>query len=269
MKFIALFFLLTITLSAQTVSRTELRNTNGVLNTRISTNATAVNARQAATESTNATQTSGINAANATNAAQTIAIAGKQTGSITLSNFVAYLVANGVTNIAAGTNAVLYVANGTLIINGTGSGTGSAFETNNIDVLGVVTNLLADHIDTETFFVGVLIPTNTVYISRTNFAVSNATNYVADFTKSEQTITVAGGINFLHGTNLWANATNAYVCFSLMNFSGSDRTLSIPAAWRRTLNFPTILTNGTVTQLALKNYGGLSQSNILAAAAQF
>lgn len=186
MKIIALIILLTVTLaSAQNISRTEVRGMTNTLHLRVNaannTNATqttaiaaaastnaantsginaanATNAAQtvaiAAANDTNATQTAAIAAANTTNAAQTIAIARTQNGSITLSNFLAYLIANGVTNIASGTNTVLYVANGTLVINSQPSG-----RTNLIDVLAV-TNLITENFYADFFGVGTLVVTN-------------------------------------------------------------------------------------------------------------
>lgn len=203
-----------------------------------------------------------ISRINAATASLTATIKPLQFGSIPLSNFVSFLTANGITNIAGGSNAVLSVINGTLVISGTG------FATNNIRVLQG-TNLQFEIADFDFFNVGVLIPTNTVYIASTNTTTGNGTNFVADFNYSEQIITVTNAVNFLHGTNLWMGPTNAYLTIALLNFSGANQTLAIPAAWKESLNFPTLITNGTILELKLKNYGGLSPSNILAGATQF
>ena len=60
------------------------------------------------------------------------AIAAKQSGSITLSN----LIAMGITNIVAGTNAIIYTNNGTLVVNGTGGGGSQTPWTSDIDADG-------------------------------------------------------------------------------------------------------------------------------------
>lgn len=287
MKIIAFILLLTSSFAlAQNISRTELRASNTVVNARISTNATVVNARNAAAEVTNATQTAGITAANVTNAAQTVAIDlandtnATQTAAITAANATnatqtaaiaaltthavstSNLLAMGITNIIAGANVVITTNSGVLVITGTGSGA-----TNNLPVFGPVTNLLAENLDVDILSVGTFVVTNTIYLTRTN--AGSAGNYVADFARAEETIMVGGNITFLHATNLQAGPTNTYICLTLMNFSGSDRTLTIPAAWKESLSFPTVITNATILQLALKNYGGLSQTNVLAGAAQF
>lgn len=236
---IILFILLAITVTtahAQLVTKGFLGATNAVFNTR-------------------------INAANATNATQTAAIAALISGQVSVSN----LLAMGITNIIAGVNVTIATNSGTLVISSSGSGA-----TNNIPVLQG-TNLQFEIAEFDFLSIGVLIPTNTVYVATTNTAttVAEGTNFVADFNYSEQIITVTNAVNFIHGTNLWEAPTNAYLVIALINFSGANQTLAVPAAWKEALNFPTVITNGTILQLALKNYGGLSQTNILAGADQF
>lgn len=232
---IALLMLAGATAHAQLVTKGFLGATNAVFNTR-------------------------INAANATNATQTAAIAALISGQVSVSN----LLAMGITNIIAGENVTITTNSGALVISSSGSGA-----TNNIPVLQG-TNLQFEVADFDFLNIGVLIPTNTVYVATTNTATTaEGTNFVADFNYSEQIITVTNAVNFIHGTNLWGAPTNAYLAIALMNFSGANQTLAIPAAWKEALSFPTVITNGTILQLALKNYGGLSQTNILAGATQF
>lgn len=148
MKIFLLLLFTAGTLSAQLVSRTELRNTNNAL---------------------------------------VATIKPKQSGSITLSNFVSFLTANGITNISGGSNAVLYVVNGTLVINGAGSGGA----TNNIPVLQG-TNLQFEVADFDFLNIGVLIPTNTVYVATTNTATTVAQSLVTSGCDTTGTLETRG-----------------------------------------------------------------------------
>lgn len=200
---IALLMLAGATAHAQLVTKGFLGATNAVFNTR-------------------------INAANATNATQTAAIAALISGQVAVSN----LLAMGITNIIAGANVTIATNSGALVISSSGA-------TNNIPVLQG-TNLQFEVAEFDFLSIGVLIPTNTVYVAETNTAttVAEGTNFVADFNYSEQIITVTNAVNFIHGTNLWGGANECLSGHRVDELFGRESNAGYSCGMERGTQFP-------------------------------
>ncbi len=118
---------------------------------------------------------------------------------------------------------------------------------------------------------GQLLPTNlltdatliqSAWSVKSLSAYSNATNYVVDVRWSENTLTVAGAVNFLHSTNR-ASGTNILASVVLRNTSGSAQTLAFNSSWKFLVSKPTSLDNNKVARLDIISTGS-AETDILA-----
>lgn len=128
-------------------------------------------------------------------------------------------------------------------------------------------------VDTNALLSRITLTNSIQHISSTISPVSGS-NVVIDFDgPQEQIINLTTNLVFLHGTNLMAG-TNRTINVLLLNFSGNNQTIGWQASgagnfkWLGTTNNPPLTIGaGKVMKASFQNYGGQSQTNIVAGAA--
>lgn len=186
-------------------------------------------------------------------------------GSVTLTNFTAtaplYVAASA-------TNVTLWLTNATASV----PGSMSAAHYTKLEALNAAnyqpTNSYLTALSTGTATLVELTATTlnatTYNVSTQNVGTLNITNNVAitygtsvsnvvDFLKAESLINVGGNITYTHATNGASGQSITHIV-TMPNWSGTTRTLTIPAAWKT--NFfspvPPSLTNGTITTMYVR-----------------